>query len=277
MVRHILDFFTGSPVPLALAGSHYLCYSLPAWCVLIVRAVSGRFSRREWGLFFVFVGCVGLEVLQLAVDGFKFFGEDTWGVPRYFGVFAPLLWLWAAYALSEMWSCAAGWRRIALRCGILLALLWIVATQDVDGLHAIYRKGARHDAVVAAERVAGIIRRDYAGPKRQKEAKPQMHEYFTTRRPVVFGDFAAAAWMVRGQSEGAIQGKGRCPYPDDYLFVRVGSGYGSIETIDARQYDYVRSVPGGLGTEWRLFRRKTTPHKGAERGWNFYNQKKEGK
>ena len=261
MMRHVLDFFTGSPVPLVLAGSHFLCYSLPAWCVLIVRAASGRFSRKEWGLFFVFVGCIGLEILQLAVDGFKFFGKETWGVPRYFGVFAPLLWLWAAYALSEMWGRAKGWLCIALRCVIVVAFLWLVSTQDFDGLYEIYHKGARYDAVVAAERISGTIRRDYAGPARQKEAKPQMHEYFTTRRPVVFGDFAAAAWMVRGQSEGAIQGRGLCPYPDDYLFIRVGSGYGGMNTVDSRLYDYVRSVRGGLGAEWRLFRRKTTPHK----------------
>lgn len=262
MVQHVLDFFMGSPIALAVAGSHFLCYSLPAWCVLLVRAVSGRFSRREWALFALFAGFLVLEFVQLAVDGFKFLGDETLGVPRYFGVFAPLLWIWAAYALSEMWGwCKTLWRRIALRCGIVAALVWVVATQDINGLYALYRKGARWDAAVAAERVSWVIRRDYAGPRRQGTVRREMHEYFTTRRPVVFGDFSAAAWKIRGQSEGAIQGEGRCPYPDDYLFVRVGSGYGKIETIDARQYDYVTSIRGGLDTEWRLFRRKTTPHK----------------
>lgn len=261
MLQSIIDFFMGSPIPLAIAGSHFLCYSLPAWCVLLFRAASGRFSIREWMLFAMFGGLVILEFAQLEADGFRFFGGNTWGIPRYFGVFAPLLWLWGANALSELWCIGAGVRRILVRCGIVVMLMWVVVSQNAEGLHCMYRKGARWDAVVAAERIAGTIIRDYAGPRRQDVVRREMHEYFTSRRPVIFGDFAAAAWMVRGQSEGAIQGEGLCPYIDDYLFVRVGSGYGKTETVDATQYDYVKSVRGGLGAEWRLFRRKTTPHR----------------
>lgn len=261
MLRQVFDFFMGTPIPLAIVGSHFLCYSLLAWCVLLVRALSGHFSAREWMLLALFSGCIVLEVVQLAVAGFRFCGSKTWGVPRWFGVFAPLLWAWAAYALSEMWGRFAGWRRVVMRCGIVSALTWVALSQNVNGIHSFYREGARWDAVVAARRIARTISSDYAGPSRQKRARRRLHEYFTSRRPVVFGDFSAAAWMVRGQSEGAVQGDGRCPYPDDYLFVRVGSGYGKIKTVNAEEYDYIRSVRGGLGTEWRLFRRKTTPHR----------------
>ena len=263
MMRHVLDFFIGSPIPLAVVGAHFLFYSLLAWCVLLARAVSGRFSVLEWMLFALFGGCLILESIQLAVGGFRLFGEETWGFSRYFGVFAPLLWVWAAYAVAEIWSYAHGWRRMAARGGVAAALLWIFVSQNLCSVSAFYNDGARYDAVVAAKRIERTIRCDYAGPRRQKKAKRTLREYYTTLRPVVFGDFAAAAWQVRGQSEGALQGEGKCPYPDDYLFVRVGSGYGGIETVDTRLYDYVRSVRGGLGSEWRLFRRKTTPHRQA--------------
>lgn len=261
MVAEGVRFFMDRPIAVALGGAHFLIYALPAWAVLLVRLAMGRMGRRELGLFAIFTGALLLEGLQLAVDGFSFFDGEAWGFPRYFGVFAPLLWLWAAWSLAALWNVSSGWRRGLVRSAVVVALGWVFISQGVMSLEAFYRKGARHDALVAAERIAPTIRDDYRGPKRQAESKRILAEYFTTRRPVVFGDFAAAAWMVRGQSEGAIQGRGLCPYPDDYLFIRVGSGYGGMNTVDSRLYDYVRSVRGGLGAEWRLFRRKTTPHK----------------
>ena len=73
-------------------------------------------------------------------------------------------------------------------------------------------------ALVAARRITPVILADYKGPRRQSETRRTLAEYFTSRRPVVFGDFSAAAWMVRGQSEGALQGRGLCPYDEDYIF-----------------------------------------------------------
>lgn len=244
---------------MALAGAHFIVYALPAWAIVLVRLATGRAGRGEHILFAFFAGALLLEMLQLGVDGFQFSGSKTWGLPRYFGVFAPLLWIWLAFALSRAWNAFAGnkWR-IAVRGAIVACLVWVLACQNIMALRRFYCSGARHDAVVAARRIAPVIRADYKGPARQPVRKTTLAEYCSTRRPVVFGDFSAAAWMVRGQSEGALQGKGLCPYPDDYLFIRVGSGYGGQNIVDSRKYDYVCSVRGGLGTEWRLFRRKQT-------------------
>lgn len=244
---------------MALAGAHFILYALPAWVVAVVRLATRRTGKGELLLFALFVGALSLEILQLSVDGFQFSGDDTWGLPRYFGVFAPLLWIWAALVLSRVWCMFQGWRRIALRGAVVVALAWVLVSQNVMALRRFYGSGARHDAVVAARRIAPVIRADYKGPKRQTVRKTTLAEYFSSKRPVVFGDFAAAAWMVRGQSEGALQGRGLCPYESDYLFVRVGSGYGGQNVIDSSKYSYVRSVRGGLGAEWRLFRRRQPP------------------
>lgn len=241
---------------MALAGAHFILYAIPAWVVVFVRLVMRRMGKGELLLFLLFAGALSLEILQLSVDGFQFSGNETWGLPRYFGVFAPLLWIWVAIALSKAWCMLSGWRRIALRGTIVVGLAWVLASQNVMTLRKLYGSGARYDAVVAAWRIAPVIRADYKGPKRQSVRKTTLAEYFTSKRPVVFGDFAAAAWMVRGQSEGALQGRGLCPYESDYLFVRVGSGYGGQNVIDSSKYRYVHSVRGGLGTEWRLFRRR---------------------
>ena len=119
------------------------------------------------------------------------------------------------------------------------------------------------DVLVAAKRAAKVIKADYRGPARQEKRIYSAHEYYTTRRPVVFSNFAAVAWLLRGQSEGAEAASGWCPYPDDYLFIRVGSGYGRIGKVDPEQYDFVGRI-GGVGTEWRLFRRKTTENAGIK-------------
>ncbi|MBO7482693.1 MAG: hypothetical protein J6U17_02245 [Kiritimatiellae bacterium] len=249
------------PVPLSLAGAHFLPFALLAWVVILGRAVTGRFSRREWALFAVFAVCYALETVQLMAAGFGFLGDDTYGLPRYFGVLAPILWIWAAWSLASVWSAASGgWRTFLCRAAVVAAIAWIAISQNYGQVEPAYSRGAIPDVHVACSKAARIISRDYAGPERQEKPRRVLQEYYSSRRPVVFSDFGAVAWMLRGQSEGAQQSSGYCPYPDDYLFIRVGSGYGTIETVDARQYDYMGTVKG-LGTEWRLFRRKTTPHR----------------
>ena len=253
LMRHIAH----SPFWMAFVGAHFIVYSVPAWAIVFVRFAKGRMGRGERVLFAMLAGALLLEAVQLFADGFSFSGDNTWGIPRYFGVFAPLLWIWAAFALSRAWCAGNGGpARIAVRCAIVVGIAWVLVFQNVSALRGFYCSGARHDAVVAARRIAPVIQADYKGPARQAVRKTTLAEYCSTRRPVVFGDFSAAAWMVRGQSEGALQGKGLCPYEDDYLFIRVGSGYGGQNVIDSWKYDYVCSVRGGLGTEWRLFRRK---------------------
>lgn len=261
----ILKTLNTSPLWIALAGAHYLPYVVAAFVVVAVGVARRQMNVRELCVLAIFAGAIALEMVQLCSEGFSFFGENTWGVPRYFGVFAPLAWIWAALGLSFLWDRWKGAARWCVRIAVVGALAWLFASQCVATLRTLYVGGARHDAVVAAQRIAPAIRADYRGPRRQAEQKRTLAEYFTTRRPVVFGDFAAAAWMVRGQSEGALQGKGLCPYKNDYLFVRVGTGYAGKTSVDPREYEYVKSVRGGLNAEWRLFRRK--PLTEEQRKW----------
>lgn len=253
-----MSFFLESPPAMVIVGAHFAWYSLVAWAVVLFRAVSGRFTRREWVLLSAFTLALLVEWAQLAVDGFKFSGTNTYGLPRYFGVYAPLLWVWAAKCLAELWTlCRRRAAAIALRVSIV-AVLGFVAFDAYGELADFYLHSATHDVKVAAERIADVIKADYAGPARQEKGNRELHDYFGTRRPVVFSHMAAAAWLVRGQAEGANMNN--CPYPDDYLFVRVGSGYGKADRINPEVYDYVASVKGD-DTVWRLFRRKTTPHR----------------
>lgn len=260
----IFDCFMGTPATQATVGAHYLPFALVAWIALIARIIAGRFTWREWLLFGTFMVALGLETLQLTADRSDFFNGDTWGLPRYFGVFAPLLWIWTAWALTSVWNAFKNpYAKWTLRVLAIGALGWVLIVQNIMAISDVYRIGSYPDAQIAAKRIAKVIQEDYTGPERQEKPRRVMGEYITTRRPVVFSDFAAAAWEVRGQSEGAIQSTGICPYPDDYLFIRVGSGYGNIERVDSKLYDYVTTVQGQeeLGTKWRLFRRKTTPHR----------------
>lgn len=255
----LMFYLKSTPLAMILVGAHFVVYSAVAWLIVFVRALAGRFSRKEWLVLGLFVLALALEAFQLLADGSRFLSRrSTWGLPRYFGVYAPILWLWAAKVLGDLWSVSARpLPRFLCRLGIVAALLWVVGQVLVLDFRRLYRTSGAHDVQVAAERIAPIIRADYAGPRRQAEVRRRRGEYFTANRPVVFSDMAAAAWTVRGQSEGPLM-KG-FPYLDDYLFVRVGSGYGKIETVDARQYDYVCDV-SGEGTVWRLFRRKGVPH-----------------
>lgn len=249
----------GDPLPLAFVGSQYIFYILPAFAAVAARIAARRFSRAETVLLGTYALCMGLEFLQLAAHGFDFFGA-SWGVARYFGVFSPLMWIWTAWAAARLWNLPVRpeWRLCA-RVAVALFVVWVVADQGIRQLHVVYTTGAAPDVARASEKIARVIRRDYAGPARQDVARRSPHEYFSTRRPVVFSDFGYAAWLLRGQSEGALHGEGFCPYPDDYLFIRVGSGYGRIEKVDSAVYDYVCTVRGE-DTLWRLFRRRTTPH-----------------
>lgn len=262
-MRFVFEYALGSPVAMMLLGAHYVVYSVFAWAIVLLRALTGRFSKGEWVLLAVFALAIALEWAELAIDCGRFDYGHTYGLPRYFGTYAPLLWIWAAKALADLWSVfrrrpAAAW---TVRTAIIALLGWMLVDQSILPLSDAKTDSARYDVECAARAIAPIIRSDYAGPARQIRSNRVTSDYYSTRRPVVFSDMSAAAWMVRGQSEGAAQ-RG-CPYPDDYLFVRVGTGYRNRERVDPAVYDYVASVRGD-GTVWRLFRRKTTPS--AKRG-----------
>lgn len=261
----LVEFFLGSPLGLALFGAHYLYFSLPAWAVLLVRLVRRRMTRPEIAVFAVFTLFVLLEALQLAVDG-AFFKHELWGLPRYFGVFAPFLWIWLAKGLADLWTLPlphAG--SLALRAGVVLALAYVLVGENVLLVGDELLHGNGREALVAARNIAPTIRTDYKGPKTQTKAVRVSNEYFQPARPVVFGNFAAAAWAVRGQSEGANQtitsrglsGRSRCPYEPDYVFLCLGrEGMTDVEVdLDENKYAFVKGVRG-MKTVWGLFRRK---------------------
>jgi hypothetical protein len=262
----LAEFFLGSPTGLALFGAHFLYFALFAWAVVAVRAVRRRMGRAELVVFAVFTAFILLEAVQLAVDG-SFFAREAWGLPRYFGVFAPLLWLWLAKGLADLWTLKAPRAAAyALRAAIVLALAYVFAGENVWPVSDELLHGNGREALTAARNIAPVIRADYKGPRRQRKAVRQANnEYFQSRRPVVFGSFGAAAWAVRGQSEGAIQtvtrrglsGKSLCPYPPDYVFLCLGrEGESDFEVdLDEKKFAFVGGVRG-MKTVWGLFRRK---------------------
>lgn len=270
----IIAVLQGIPLAVVFFGAHYLLYSLVAWPVLVGRAACGRFARRETALFAFFAGFLLLEWLQLFVDGFKFFGDDVYGLPRYFGTFAPLLWLWLAKVLSCLWTMPRNRiARIAVRVAVVLGLGWVLVAQNLEVIANAYRFSAMADSEIAAVAAAEIIRADYAGPARQKVAKRTENEYYTTRRPVVFSDFSGlAAWKVRGQSEGP--NFKNCPYQPDYVFRRATvdpkKGTASVDLGNRKDLEFIQTVrglgglgpefdPDGQGSVWFLFRRKGVP------------------
>ena len=257
----LVSFFITRPIPSLFAGSHFVVYALIAWVAFAICLARRRMTRKGLLVVAIFAIAVGIEAFQLALDSF-FKRPNILGLTRYVGVFAPILWVWTGWAFVTMWRlkgpCAM---RIAARLAVIAVIVWTFASQTVHGIDSQYHESARADVEVAAEKAARFIRYDYAGPERQDRERRTLKEYYTTRRPVVFSDLSAVAWLLRGQSEGAIPGRpGCCPYQDDYLFIRIGTGYGEIGEVDSGKYDYVTSIPG-LGYEWRLFRRKTTPHR----------------
>lgn len=274
MLERILSFLQGTPLTVLLLGAHFLLYSLIAWPVLIGRVVCGRFSQRETALFAFFAGFILLEWLQLFVDGSHFRGQDVWGLPRYFGAFAPILWIWVAKALAWLWTVPRQRMvRGAVRLAIAASLGWVFVAQGVLALADAYLSGARADAEIVADAASEIILADYAGPSRQGDPKRSRGEYFTSRRPVVFSDFAGlAAWKVRGQSESPTPKA--CPYQPDYVLRRASAdpkdGTASINLKNRRNFDFMTTIRGlrGLGPEfdpdgegcvWFLFRRKGVP------------------
>lgn len=276
----LFDFCLGRPLGVALFGAHYLYFSLVAWAVVLVRvavALSARFVPRlaarknlrlrpaEGLVLAVFALFLAVEMVQLAVDG-SFLNRELWGLPRYFGVFAPFLWLYLAKLLADLWSLdVPKVPRALLRAGLVAALGYVFVAENVMQVSDELLHGNGREAMAAARNIAPAIRSDYKGPRTQKKAVRTLHEYYRPCRPVVFGNFAAAAWAVRGQSEGAEQtissrglaGRSRCPYRPDYVFLCLGrEGESDFEVdLDETKYEFVKGVRG-IKTVWGLFRRK---------------------
>lgn len=239
---------------LAFVGAHFVYYALPAWAVLAVRLGARRVRKGELLLLVSFLICVGLEIIQLATNGKRAFGTGSiWGYARYFGALAPLLWVWAAVLLAFLWQLGTGCGRFALRLGVIAVVAWVFHEQCYGFFAEQFTCSAGEDAWVAAKRVAPIIKADYKGPKRTAVRYTGI-DYFTAARPLVYSQIGAAAWEVRGASEGVRHGF-RPWVKEDYLFLRVGEGYFGKTKFLGSEYDFVAKV-NGICCEWWLLRRK---------------------
>lgn len=253
-----------NPWSMAFLWAHFLPYILLAGGVVLIRGVRLRLSRKELGLVGIFLSCIFAEIIMLCYGNKMFIGSfsriDKYGLDRYFGTFSPFAWIFTAYLLARAWFVKT--QRVILRGlarGIIILFLgFILFEVSIHNFMKHYRVSGGRDAMEAARRIAPVIRKDYSGPDRYPNFQYQRNEYFTSRRPVVFSYFGAAAWLTGGQSEGA--NLDNYPYPEDYLFIRVGQGYKQMtERIDPTKYEYMASVRGTYCL-WRLFRRKGTPH-----------------
>jgi hypothetical protein len=253
---------------IAVLSAYFVPYALPAWGVVFYRLVARKLTRAEGLVLGLFALGAVVELFQLMFEGGRYHplgSLDFRSLHRYLGALAPLLWIWLAWLAASAWKMRNRGLRILLRCGVVVLFCW-------EGYSAVYQNlrdnavalSAR-DALEAARQVAPVIRGDYAGPERQEKFKFCMNEYLTDRRPAVFDNLGVAAWAVNGQSEGP--NRGNYPYPEDYLFVRAGQPYlcglSQKEFRDPatdKRYEYVTSVRG-TSSEWRLYRRKGTPHR----------------
>jgi len=252
-----------TPWSVALFFGHFFPYAVVAVAYVAVRALRRKVTRKEWLLLFVFMALVVAEIVQLCAEGGgigSFSRHEVWGLPRYFSSFSPLLWCWTAGALAFFLTmpCSRIIRRI-VAFAIVAFLAFVLFNENIRYFSHEMNHGESADAMVAARRIAPVIRRDYAGPGRYAEFPYQKQEYFTSRRPVVFGNYGAAALAVRGQSEGA--NLGIYPYPPDYIFLNMNSGgYRGGAKLNPDDFEPI-SETRGMSCRWVLFRRKGVPHR----------------
>lgn len=225
-------------------GGLFTPYALVAWTVVAARIATGHFRRVEWLILALLMGHHTLEIAQLvAGDGTLRHLPD-----RYFAPVAPLLWIWTAYGLVWLWHWRETRWRWLVRAGVAGLMLEVAGWELTTRLSREYRQGAARDAMVAANAMAPLLREDYRGPARHAHFPYVTREYYTSRRPVVLGAYAAAAWAVRGH--GALSDFGY-PLPEDYVAERVD---GAFREPPAKHYRLIGEVRG-TRYPWRLYRR----------------------
>lgn len=249
-----------NPWSVSLVIAYFIWYAVPAYLVIAGKVCALRFTRKEALLLAIFLTLVFAEVFQLKMQthDISFAQRALWGLPRYFSAFGPFLWLWAAWLIARATLIRRrGFRNAALvLAGLFVA--YVLGNECIRYFAFQCRYSDGVDALVAAENVAPVIRRDYAGPKKFDKIPYNPWEYYTARRPVVFGNFGAAAWAARGQSEGA--NIGIYPMPPDYVMMNADKkGYNGGVNLNPEEFEPLAET-SGTTCRWILFRRKGIPH-----------------
>lgn len=249
-----------TPWTVAWFFAYFVWFAAPAYFILAFRVVFGKVSRKEMLLLGMFLALVAAEILQLkaATADIPFDARGIWGLPRYFSVFGPFLWVWCAWLVARSRVIAKPRIGVFARVFAAAFLLFVFGNECIRFFvhQCSFSDGV--DALSAARRVAGLIRHDYAGPSRFEDIPFAQWEYYTSRRPVVFGNYGAAAWVVRGQSEGA--NVGFYPKPPDYLMLNLDrKGYNG-SNLNPADFEQIANTHGTT-CRWALFRRKGVPHK----------------
>ena len=245
----------------AFIFAYFFEYALLAWVAVACRGVSLRLTKKEVLLLGIFLALIASELIQLLAE---YSGSSTWskisiwGYPRYFSSFAPLLWIWLAYAISRCFD-VSNKKLKYLLVGICIAAVGFVAlNENIRYFFYETQFGKGVDAMVAAKRFAKVIRYNYAGPKTTPGFKYSEKEYHSAHRPVVFGNFGAGAWAVRGQSAAPNH---TYPGEPDYLLLNFDDGgYSSPRNFDPNDFDLIGRTQGST-SRWALYRRKGVQHR----------------
>ncbi len=224
-------------------------YAIFFWAVLLLRIYLMKVTRTEWLVLALLVGHHLLEVVQLML------GSESLTITmlphRYFATLAPLVWGWTAYGLVQLWQVPHPRWKYLTRLIALAVFVHTITYVGIVKFQKEYKRGVGRDAMVAAQAIAPFILEDYKGPKVTPDFPYTVGEYYTNRRPVIDGPYAAAAWCVRGQ--GIMQET--CPFPleEDYAFFRADQRPERL--LDKERYQLLKEVKGLRNTTWQLYKR----------------------
>ncbi len=223
-------------------------YAILFWGVLLYRLCTKRMTRTEGVVLGLFLFHHVLEIVQIGIAGDWVF---TMLPHRYFGIAAPVLWGWTAYGLLTLWD----WKKVPRwqwfpRLIVVGFLLFVVGYELVIRLCKEYDRGRGRDAYVAAVQFAPMIQADYIGPEKTPNFTYPLNEYYTSRRPVVYGPYTILSWLVRGQGVYDTPTT-RTTLSYDYVMVPTKNPPSFIP--NAKRYHLMNEVQS-LRQRWQLYK-----------------------
>lgn len=141
-----MSFWFSNPWQIALVSAYWIWLSIPAWCVFAVRVLTRRVTAKELLLMGAFAICVAAEMFQLSAEAGAgpFAAREHWSLSRYFGVFGPLLWIWAAIGLRILWQLPQerlrAWCRVFAVVWPVVLLFWQTVPFFADSRNAAPRR-----------------------------------------------------------------------------------------------------------------------------------------